>query len=253
MEDDDEEEQELPPELPSSILGAEPAQATIAKDAIVSVGALELACDSFSHKRPMKGGPTKATAYLRARHASGNTAFEQVELSTHGREGDPSGKQRLDSIFWHATGGDLVFLLRLDKFVYDQSVSVSVWQLRTEKVLLGEPFVLQPLCMVLVSDSIMVSVAWRRHFVHDARLLEQIELGSFGSDHVKLHLFNAQSKSGNGTHCAQMKLYVNGYMVPDSSTWLGEPGIAYSGYQIQLHDEHGFQMGKSVGLCVKKV
>lgn len=75
---------------------------------------------SFSHKRPMLGGPTKATAYIVV--VRGDKS-EQIELSQHGTEGkqtDALLEQGYDQIEWQQ------YLFTLKSMDYDRSVELLI-------------------------------------------------------------------------------------------------------------------------------
>lgn len=70
----------------------------------------------FSHKRPYRNGPTKATAYLTLQ---GPDTTEDITLSVHGIQGKP-GVAEHDTLAW---GG---YLLMLKQLNYDSSVVITV-------------------------------------------------------------------------------------------------------------------------------
>ena len=77
---------------------------------------LSITLNSFSHKRPLKGGPTKATAYLTV--SKGNFT-EKISLSVHGREGK-TGNEEYDSLEWN----DYIFELK--ELKYSESIRLKI-------------------------------------------------------------------------------------------------------------------------------
>jgi hypothetical protein len=77
---------------------------------------LQLVLKSFSHKRPMTGGPTKATAHL---IISKGDKKEEVGLSIHGTQGG-NDRESMDTGEWNGYQAQLV------DFTYDQSITVVV-------------------------------------------------------------------------------------------------------------------------------
>jgi hypothetical protein len=79
-------------------------------------GGLQLVLKSFSHKRPMIGGPTKATAHL---VISKGDKKEEIGLSVHGTQGG-NQREQMDTGEWNG------YQLQLVDFKYDQSITVVV-------------------------------------------------------------------------------------------------------------------------------
>jgi hypothetical protein len=77
---------------------------------------LGLVLKSFSHKRPMTGGPTKATAHLVISKADKKADFA---LSIHGIQGSDAPEQ-MDTGEWNG------YQVQLVEFKYDQSITVVV-------------------------------------------------------------------------------------------------------------------------------
>ncbi len=79
--------------------------------------------ESFSHKRPIKGGTTKSTAHL---VVSKGSYTEKISLSKHGVEGKTddcdgvSDNERYDSI--NCFG----YTIKLRELVYNQSVTIKI-------------------------------------------------------------------------------------------------------------------------------
>ena len=143
----------------------------------------------------MRGGATKATAHLRVRLASDNpAAFVEVQLSTHGREGDSSGKQRLDSIFWHATGGDLVHVIRLRQLSMVRASPFQCGHYARRKPGWVSRSCCNRFACSLWGNSIMVRWLTTPVFFCTESRVSTFELGSFGSDYVVLNLFGASGE-----------------------------------------------------------
>lgn len=84
---------------------------------------LSIMLDYFSHKRPYRGGPTKATAYILI--YSGNKT-DEISLSVHGIQGKTSKNdglsesERFDTIVWKG------YKFQLKKFDYGRSIGVII-------------------------------------------------------------------------------------------------------------------------------
>jgi len=72
---------------------------------------------SFTHKKPYKNGPTKATAYLLVSLLG---VSDKISLSIHGIQGEGEMKMSYDRLKWH----DYNFYLK--NFTYNDSVEVLV-------------------------------------------------------------------------------------------------------------------------------
>ena len=77
---------------------------------------LAITLNSFSHKKPHPGGPTKATAYL---SVTKQGVTEQITLSVHGTEGK-SEFEDFDILVWKE------YVFQLKKFDYDVSISLVI-------------------------------------------------------------------------------------------------------------------------------
>jgi len=81
--------------------------------------------NSFSHKRPYAGGPTKATAYLTV---SSVAMAEEIMLSVYGIQGksEPedllSDAERYDLSIWRN------YKISLKSFNYDSSIEIIVYE-----------------------------------------------------------------------------------------------------------------------------
>lgn len=83
---------------------------------------LTVSLTAFSHKKPITGGPTKATAYLSLSHGD---VREQITLSVHGVEGKPAsdtGAQHYDAADWNN------YQFQLKSFNYDKSIKIIVFK-----------------------------------------------------------------------------------------------------------------------------
>lgn len=78
---------------------------------------LSVKLNSFSHKRAMTGGPTKATAYLMI-NREGMT--DTIQLSVHGVENKPAQFDKYDTLQWKS------YEFRLMKFSYDESIELII-------------------------------------------------------------------------------------------------------------------------------
>jgi len=84
-------------------------------DTITIDDSLKLSLDSFNHKRPMVGGPTKATAYFtiwKDEHR------DTIALSVHGREGEE--EIVFDRIEWNG------YKIELVDFKYNTSTVLEI-------------------------------------------------------------------------------------------------------------------------------
>lgn len=84
---------------------------------------LSIKLTSFSHKRSLTGGSTKATAYL---NLSKNNVDEVLLLSVHGTDGKPN-LEEYDSLSWEE------YEFQLKSFKYDQYIEVVV-TIRKKKI-----------------------------------------------------------------------------------------------------------------------
>lgn len=84
---------------------------------------LRVKLNSFSHKHPFTGGPTKAMADL---SISKGDRKDEATLAVHGRAGlseaedGLSAAQRYDTLIWHG------YEFRLVHFDYDRSINIIV-------------------------------------------------------------------------------------------------------------------------------
>ncbi len=85
----------------------------------------------FSHKYPMKNGPTKATAYVLI---TNEEISEEITFSIHGIEGVPeeedglTKEQRYDTVYW----GAYIFELKKN-FDYGNSITLDVSILESKR------------------------------------------------------------------------------------------------------------------------
>lgn len=84
---------------------------------IKNFDAFSMLLTSFSHKRPMIDGPTKATAYITI--SQGNIS-EEITLSIHGIQGKPEAESEYESILWKGYKFDL------KRFNYDDFIQVVI-------------------------------------------------------------------------------------------------------------------------------
>lgn len=89
------------------------------KSSVTLACGLSLSLTSFSHKRPVQGGATKATAYVTAAIETEGLK-EDIMLSIHGQDGDPSVKH-YDTLKWRGFSLEL-----MPPFEYDRSITVKV-------------------------------------------------------------------------------------------------------------------------------
>lgn len=85
------------------------------KEKIMFSDSLCITLNSFSHKHPMVGGPTKATAYF---NISKGKIKDEITLSVHGTEG--KSEEEFETDKWKG------YTFVLKKFDYDNYVVVVV-------------------------------------------------------------------------------------------------------------------------------
>ena len=93
------------------------------KETVQFNDSLTLTLTDFSHKRPYRGGPTKATAYITVEK---DGIQEEITLSIHGREGKSpendglNESERYDTLQWNE------YVFKLKEFLYDRSIELIV-------------------------------------------------------------------------------------------------------------------------------
>ena len=95
----------------------------IIKDTVRFNDGLALTLTYFSHKRPYRGGPTKATAYITVENDS---IQEEITLSIHGREGKSEENDGLDDSERYETLQWNEYVFQLKEFTYDRSIELIV-------------------------------------------------------------------------------------------------------------------------------
>ncbi len=180
----------------------------------VSKNGIVLTLEAFSHKRHRPGGSTMATAHLLI--DTGDGAKKPLRLSSHGEDVTPRPPPRLDHIMLEHLD------VKLTKFVYGQTVTVEIKKLgEFKKVVVGEPFCFR--------DGEFIE--WEQGFPNAPTL--KMAFKSMGEENkvkfVKFVVFDAVPPESG--HCA--RLFENGLCI-SKGTWVGEPGVGYSGFLIQL-------------------
>jgi len=78
---------------------------------------LHVSLVSFTHKRPFRGGPTKATAWLKVQR---EMKCDTIGLSVHSEEGKAVEAQQYGAVRWNK------YIFKLLDFAYDDSISIEV-------------------------------------------------------------------------------------------------------------------------------
>ncbi len=84
---------------------------------------LSIFLESFSHKRPMKGGPTKSTAHL---VVSKEGHAVKISLSKHGIEGKTEECDGVSENERYDTINCFGYTIKLRELVYNQSITIKI-------------------------------------------------------------------------------------------------------------------------------